>query len=119
MRWQRRTGALAEREGASFPFGADIARDIVAARESGKASPGLAAALTALHSGGKAPVIITASLHAVLGETGEALDALDEGIRRNEPLGTLIRWWPALKPLHGEPRFHQVLQQLKLPPVTP
>ena len=112
-------GALTASEGGSFPFPADLARQILEAKETGKPSPALAASLAALHSGGKTPVIIVASLHAVLDETGEALDALDEGIRRNEPLGTLIRWWPPLAPLRREPRFHQMLEQLKLPPVTP
>jgi serine/threonine-protein kinase len=110
---------LVASDGAFFPFGTDIAMEILAAKETGTSSPGLAASLAALQGGAKAPVIVVASLYAILGETGEALDALDEGIRRNEPLGTLIRWWPALKPLHGQPRFHQMLQHLKLPPVTP
>jgi len=70
---------LAEREGSALPFGAELARQIIVAKESGTSSPELAAALTALRASGSLPVIVVASFHAILGETVEALDAFGRG----------------------------------------
>ena len=108
--------AIIEAGSSSFPFPADLARQTIAAKKSGTSSPALAVSLAALRQSGTAPVIVVASFFAILGETGDALDALDEGIRRNEPIGTLLRWWPALVSLHRESRFHEMLERLKLPP---
>lgn len=47
-----------------------------------------------------------------LGRADEALDALEDAL--DDPRLLLVRTLPALRPLHGEPRFDRLLRQLGL-----
>lgn len=66
--------------------------------------------------GGYVPDLFRAALRASLGERREALDLLEEGIRRSPQGAGPVVAWGLLDPLRGEPRFEDVVRRLGLRP---
>jgi tetratricopeptide (TPR) repeat protein len=58
------------------------------------------------------PTACFAVIHLGLGETGRALDWLEEGCKRRESQLSSIRVHPVYDPLRGEPRFRGLLGRL-------
>jgi TolB-like protein/Flp pilus assembly protein TadD len=53
-------------------------------------------------------------IHLALGETGPALDLLEESADRRDPTMTVLGVHPAFDPLRGEPRFAALLRRIGL-----
>ena len=59
---------------------------------------------------------ILAGAYALLGATREALDALERAeAAHEERLILVLKSWPALRPLHAEPRYQAIVRRMGLP----
>jgi TolB-like protein/Tfp pilus assembly protein PilF len=56
-----------------------------------------------------------AAIHTALGETGEALDRLDEAYALRDRGMTWLAVSPRLDPLRAEPRFRELIRRMRLP----
>jgi len=56
-----------------------------------------------------------ATRYAFLGETAQALDALDVAYASRSTMMPLLKTEPSLESLHGEPRFRELVRKLALP----
>jgi hypothetical protein len=56
-----------------------------------------------------------ATRYAFLGENAQALDALDAAYASRSTMMPLLKTEPSLEPLHGEPRFRELVRKLALP----
>jgi TolB-like protein/Flp pilus assembly protein TadD len=61
------------------------------------------------------PTACLATIHLGLGETGRALEWLEEGCERKESQLVSIKVHPLYDPLRGEPRFQKLLRRLRFP----
>ena len=52
-----------------------------------------------------------------LGETGKALDRIERCLDERCSSAPFLRQHPSFRPLHGNPRFTELLARLGLPPV--
>jgi serine/threonine-protein kinase len=67
----------------------------------------------AMHSQRMSPVVVS-WIPAQFGDAGESLDLLDLAMTYRDRNLHLIRVYPFLERLHGEPRFERLLKQLRL-----
>ena len=61
-----------------------------------------------------APTVF-ARVHVALNDTEKALLAIESAFQQHSGDLDLLSLWPVFKPLHGEPRFREVIERLKLP----
>ena len=111
----RRSEALADRSTqASALLGVALAR-------AGRADEAKAvqARLHALARSRYVPPSAVAALHAALGETAPALDALDRAFEARDARLTYMRNDTRWRGLHGEPRFAALLERMQLHRIGP
>jgi TolB-like protein/DNA-binding SARP family transcriptional activator len=56
-----------------------------------------------------------ASLHALAGDTAQALDWLERALAERNPGLIYVRREPSLAPLHGSPRYQRVVRAMRFP----
>ncbi len=100
-----------------LPFDPALARAVLAGVRDRSARDQAITMVEQWQGAGTAPVIVAASFLALLQDPDRAFAVLEAGLDRREPHMALIRWWPALEPLHRDPRFAGLLRQLGLPPL--
>jgi len=116
---------LAERRKAATLLHDQARLDIVTAGEKGLARGGAQGMWSAmlkeqlrLRADGKESAYNLARTYALSGRKQEALDELQTAYREHEPAVMSIRIDVALVSLHDEPRFREILAELRLPPLS-
>jgi len=72
--------------------------------------------LKAQPNGHQAPAITMAAVYAVAGDKEQAFAMLQKAYQERDPLLTYLKCWPELESLHSDPRYHDLLRRMGLPP---
>lgn len=77
-----------------------------------QALPGMLRLQNSLLEGEERARFLLIHMHTLLGDCEEALELIEQGVSRREPLMTLLREDPLLKPLHQYERFQLAMRQV-------